>query len=389
MDNSWTNIKKKLSSQKNITSLGVANISGSAISAILWLYFGSVMEPSEYGELHYFIAIASVAQIFSLIGGSNAITVYAAKKIQIHTSLFLISLLVGLASTIFVLGYFLRFDVSILIFGYLIFELMNALLLGQKHYAKYSKFFVLQKSLMLILGISFFHLLGFDTILYGFALSFSPYLIIIFNEFRTVKINFDLLKTRSGFIINNYAISISGRIGSSIDKVIIAPLLGFTLLGNYSLALQLFVILLIIPSIIFKYILPEDSTGNSNKKLKQFLIILSVGLAISGMILSPYVIPSFFPKFVDAVEAFQIMSIAIIPTSIKLLYTSKFLSLEKSKFVLIGTIISSSIIIIGFLVFGPLYGIIALAVIFVLSDVSDAIFLFCMSKTKQFQNRIN
>ena len=248
---------------------------------------------------------------------------------------------------------------------------------------KYSKFFILQKALMLILGITFYHFFGPDTILYGLAISFSPYIIIILNEFRNTKIDFSLLKSRSGFIINNYAISISGRVGSSIDKVIIAPLLGFTLLGNYSLALQLFVVLLIIPSIIFKYILPEDSSGNPNKQLKKFLILLSVGLATCGIILSPLVIPTFFPKFVTAVDAFQIMSISIIPSSIVLIYTSKFLSLEKSKFILIGKIISSLIIIVGFLIFGPIFGIIALAIIFVLSDVSEAIFLFCISKTKK------
>ena len=103
MNDNWTNIKKKISSQKNITSLGISNISGSAISAIFWLYLGSVMEPSQYGELHYFIAIASLAQILSLFGSSNVLTVYVAKKIQIHTTLFLLSLLAGLASSIFVL----------------------------------------------------------------------------------------------------------------------------------------------------------------------------------------------------------------------------------------------------------------------------------------------
>ena len=383
MNDNWTNIKKKISSQKNITSLGISNISGSAISAIFWLYLGSVMEPSQYGELHYFIAIASLAQILSLFGSSNVLTVYVAKKIQIHTTLFLLSLLAGLASSIFVLVFFLRFDVSLLVFGYIIFELMNSVLLGQKYYAKYSKFFILQKSLMLTLGITFYHFFGPEAILYGLAISFSPYLIIILNEFRFTKIDFSLLKSRSGFIINNYAISISGRIGSSIDKVIIAPLLGFTLLGNYSLALQLFVVLLIIPSIIFKYILPEDSSGNPNKKLKQFLILLSIGLAISGITLSPYVIPTFFPKFVEAVDAFQIMSISIIPSSIVLIYTSKFLSLEKSKFILIGKVITSLIIIFGFLIFGPIYGIIALAIIFVLSDAFEALFLFCISKTRK------
>ena len=384
MDNYWTDFKEKIIGQKDLASIGFANIVGSGISAIFWLYLASVIEPAEYGEIHYFIAIAALAQIISLIGSSNVLTVYTAKKIKIQATFFFISILAAVASTIVIIVIFFRFDVGLLILGYIIFELVNAVLLGRKAYTEYSKYFLTQKTLMVILGIGFYYLIGFDGILYGFVLSFVPYIALIFREFKETKIDFSLLKSRKGFIANNYAMSISGRASSTIDKLVIAPLLGFALLGNYSLALQLFVILLIVPMIIYKYLLPQDASGQSNRKLRQVTIILSVGIAVLGIGLFPYIIPNFFPKFIDAIDAIQIMSIAIIPATITLLYTSKLLGMEKSKFVLITEIISTSALIVGFIILGPIFGVIGLASVFVLSVTLEATLLFCMTKIKKF-----
>ena len=384
MDNYWTDFKEKIIGQKDLASIGFANIVGSGISAIFWLYLASVIEPAEYGEIHYFIAIAALAQIISLIGSSNVLTVYTAKKIKIQATFFFISILAAVASTIVIIVIFFRFDVGLLVLGYVIFELVNAVLLGRKAYTEYSKYFLTQKTLMVILGIGFYYLIGFDGILYGFVLSFIPYTVLIFREFKETKIDFSLLKSRKGFIANNYAMSISGRASSTIDKLVIAPLLGFALLGNYSLALQLFVILLIVPMIIYKYLLPQDASGQSNRKLRQVTIILSVGIAVLGIGLFPYIIPNFFPKFIDAIDAIQIMSIAIIPATITLLYTSKLLGMEKSKFVLITEIISTSALIVGFIILGPIFGVIGLASVFVLSVTLEATLLFCMTKIKKF-----
>ena len=384
MDNYWTNFKEKIIGQKDLASIGFANIVGSGISAIFWLYLASVIEPAEYGEIHYFIAIAALAQIISLIGSSNVLTVYTAKKIKIQATFFFISILAAVASTIVIIVIFFRFDVGLLILGYIIFELVNAVLLGRKAYTEYSKYFLTQKTLMVILGIGFYYLIGFDGILYGFVLSFVPYIALIFREFKETKIDFSLLKSRKGFIANNYAMSISGRASSTIDKLVIAPLLGFALLGNYSLALQLFVILLIVPMIIYKYLLPQDASGQSNRKLRQVTIILSVGIAVLGIGLFPYIIPNFFPKFIDAIDAIQIMSIASIPATITLLYTSKLLGMEKSKFVLITEIISTSALIVGFIILGPIFGVMGLASVFVLSVTLEATLLFCITKIKKF-----
>ena len=383
MDNYWTELKKKIIGQKDLASIGFANIVGSGISAIFWLYLASVIEPAEYGEIHYFIAIAAFAQIISLVGSSNVLTVYTAKKIKIQATLFFISLLIGVVSTIVIIVIFFRFDAGLLVLGYVIFEMVNAVLLGRKAYTEYSKYFLTQKILMLVFGIGFYYLIGFDGILYGLVLSFVPYTVLIFREFKESRIDFSLLKSRKGFIINNYAMDISGRMGSSIDKLVVAPLLGFALLGNYSLALQFFIILYVIPTIIYKYLLPQDASGNPNNKLKQTAVLLSVAIAVFGVILFPHIIPNFFPKFIEAIEGIQIMSIGIVPAMLSLIYTSKLLSLEKSKFVLITKIIGTSSLIIGFIILGPIFGIIGLASVFVLTTVFEACFLFSVIKIKK------
>ena len=383
MDNYWTNFKKKIIGQKDLASIGFANIVGSGISAIFWLYLASVIEPTEYGEIHYFIAIAAFAQIISLVGSSNVLTVYTAKKIKIQATFFFISLLVAVVSAIVIIVIFFRFDAGLLVLGYVIFEMVNAVLLGRKAYTEYSKYFLTQKILMLVFGIGFYYLIGFDGILYGLVLSFVPYTVLIFREFKESRIDFSLLKSRKGFIANNYAMGISGRMGSSIDKLIVAPLLGFALLGNYSLALQFFIILYVIPTVIYKYLLPQDASGNPNNKLKQTAVLLSVAIAIFGVILFPHIIPNLFPKFIEAIEAIQIMSIAIIPAMFSLIYTSKLLGLEKSKFVLISKIIATSSLIIGFIILGPIFGIIGLASVFVSVSIFEASFLFSINKIKK------
>ena len=383
MDDYWTNFKNKIIGQKDLVSIGFANIVGTGISAIFWLYLASVIEPTEYGEIHYFIAIAAFAQIISLVGSSNVLTIYTAKKIKIQATLFFISLLIAAVSTIVIIVIFFRFDAGLLVLGYVIFEMVNAVLLGRKAYTEYSKYFLTQKILMLVFGIGFYYLIGFDGVLYGLVLSFVPYTVLIFREFKESRIDFSLLKSRKGFIVNNYAMDISGRMGSSIDKLVVAPLLGFALLGNYSLALQFFIILYVIPTVIYKYLLPQDASGNLNNKLKQTAVLLSVAIAVFGVILFPHVIPNFFPKFIEAIEAIQIMSIAIIPAMFSLLYTSKLLGLEKSKFVLISKIIATSSLIIGFIILGPIFGIIGLASVFVSVSIFEASFLFSINKIKK------
>ena len=380
MTNYWNVIKNKLLKEDGIVSVGFSDIVGSGIAAVFWLYIASVMNPDTYGEIHYFIAIAGMAQIISMLGSSHVLTVYSAKKENIQSTLFLLSIIPTIISCIIIIMIFNRFDAGLLAVGYVVFESVNSVILGRKFYRKYAKMILIQKSLTVFLGISFLYTFGTDGIIFALALTFIPHLIIFIKEFQNTKINFGLLKPRKNFIINNYVMMLTGGFGGQIDKLILAPLLGFSLLGNYSLALQIFTILVIFSSIVFKYLLPQDASGVSNRNLKKLTIIVAIGISIFGILVLPKLITLFFPKFIEAVDAIAIMSIAVIPEAITVLYSSKMLGKEKSKFVLIAKLIDYAIVIIGFILLGPILGIVGLAIIVVIAITAQASFLAIVDK---------
>ena len=364
---------------KGIFSIGLTDIVGTAISAIFWFFLATMIEPNEFGEIFYFLGIAGIVSYISLIGTQNTIIVYVAKKIKIQSTLYLLSLIVAGISSIVIIMILYRVDVSLILLGYVINTLALGELLGKKLYISYSRYFLIQKILTLVLGLGFYYLFGIQGIIFALALSYIAYIVRVYKGFKESKIDFSLLKSRGGFIVNNYALVLAQGSKTHLDKLIIAPLLGFSLLGNYALALQMIGIMLIFTTIVFKYTLAEDASGIPNKKLKKMSLIISVGIAILGITLSPIIIPEFFPKYVDTVDAIQIMSIGVISATITTIYSSKFLGAEKSKFVIISKIISLIILISGMIILGSILGIIGLAISFVLASFAEAIALFLIN----------
>ena len=86
-------IKNKLQNENGIISIGFSDIIGSGVASIFWLYIASVIEPGDYGEIHYFLGIAGMAHIFSMIGSSHALTVFSAKEEKSQSTLFLLSII--------------------------------------------------------------------------------------------------------------------------------------------------------------------------------------------------------------------------------------------------------------------------------------------------------
>ena len=371
---------KNLEGLKNLAPIGIGDSIGIGISAIFWFYLASLAEVEEFGELHYFIGIAGIAFTFALLGTQHSITVYTAKNVKINSTLFLISIVGGVIATFVIFSIFFRFDVGFLLLGYIINELGIGYLLGKKAFVSYSKFILVQKTLTFTLGISFFYIFGIEGIILALALSYSHFLIIIVKGFRDSKINFSLLKSKSDFLINNYVYHLSGGLRGNIDRLIIGPLLGFTMLGNYAMSLQFFGVLMIFSTIAFKYLLPQDASGGSNIKLKKGIVILSLGVSVSGLLLLPEVIPILFPKYISAVEAIRIMSLSVFPGTITMIYTSKFLALERSRIVLGSSAIALITQVSFILILGPILGIIGVAISFLANSVASSIFLVSVNK---------
>mgnify|MGYP001410278748 FL=1 len=368
-------IIKKL---KDIGAIGGGDIFGSMMSAVFWFFLASQIEPEQYGEIFWFLGIAGIFSTIALFGTVNTITVYTAKKVKIQSTLYAISLLASVILSLIVIVIFPSFytiDVGIILIAYVINTLAIGDLLGRKQYTTYSKYILVQKGLTLGLGFLFYFLFGYEAIIFALAISYVFFIKRIYLVFQEMKINLKLVKEKIGFITNNYfAFLLSGAIGGQVDKIIVAPLLGFAILGNYSLALQVINIMMIMPSIFYKYLLPEEATGTKNKQVKIIIIIFSIFMSILGIFIAPILIESFFPKFVEAIDAIKIMSLVVVPGSISLILESQFLGNEKSKIVMIGTGISLAILTSGMIILGSWIGISGVAWSLVLATTVKTIF---------------
>ncbi len=381
MNNNWNKIKNIASGLKGLATIGVADIVGNAISAIFWFYMAIVLGAHSYGQVSYLLAAGSVSSTISMIGGMNVLSVYTAKKVKIESSVFLISLVGAIVTSIVVFEIFSNFGVSIYVLGAVISLLASSEILGKKLYKSYSTYLVIQKILMAGLGIGFYYLLGPNGLILGIALSFFPYCARIYKGFKESKIDFSLLKTRLGFIMNSYFLNLISAFGGSVDKLIIAPTLGFSLLGNYQLGIQFLAIAAVVPAIVYKYTLPHDASGILNIKLKKMAVLLSIALTLVGITLSPIVVPALFPKYNEAVTIIQIISLSLVPLSVTYSYQSKFLGLEKSKIVLTAQVIYLVTQVIAIIILGKIFGINGVAVALVLSIAAESIFYIVTNRS--------
>ena len=365
---------------KDISTIGVASIAGSGIAAIFWIYLAALMGAENYGELAFYISIASVATSISFIGGPAAITVLVAKKIKIESTIYFLSITASIISGIVLYIAFTNIGLSIYVLGAVIYNLSVSELLGRKRYREYSIYFTLQKILFVILALALYYMIGPDGVLIGIGLSFMPFLIQIYSGFRNHSISFQLLKTKWKFVTNNFFIDLSVVLNNQVDRLIIGPMFGFVILGNYYLAIQVLMVLTLVPEIVRKYTIPEDSSGVNTTKIKIITVGFSFVLAAIGILVVPQILPIFFSEYNESVELIPLISLTIIPATISGLYNSKFLAHEKSNYVVIINIVSTIVLISGVFILGQFLGVIGLAYSFLLSNIVKAVFYFCLTK---------
>ena len=372
---------------KGLTAIGVSETIGTSATALFWFFLASIIPPDQYGEIFFYLGIASIASSAVLFANKNTIIVYISKNIQLQNTLYIITLGGTFVASLVVMIVFFRIDVGFVLVAYVFNSLALGELLGKKSFSFHSKNVLLQKFLVVILGVSFFYIFGVDGILYAIGLSYSSYLILVFKSLNRTPLNFPLLKQHIGFVSNNYSVGLLQITKSQIDKLIIPTILSFSILGHYALALQIMTAMNLFSNIIFKFILPYDASGEPNTKIKFLTIIISVIISILGISLTPIVLPILFPQYIDAMLAIQIMSITVIPTSITFIFTSQFLGMEKSRYVMLSKFCSMIVISVGMIILGSLYGIQGLAISYLVANSLDAILLFLLSKYEKSKSK--
>ena len=368
---------------KKFGPVAISDVISGILGSVFWFYLATMLTTNDYGEIQFFISIAGLGAGFALIANSNTITVFEIKKRGLTGILFLISLLAGAIVCLVLFIIYSRFDIVILTFGILSGEMIIGYFLGKKLFSKYAIMWISQKVLMLILGIGFYFIIGIEGIIYGIGISYSLFVIIILKNLKESTSDFSLIKKNYGFVINNYGTRLVVYARRNLDKIIIMPILGFEMLGVYALALQVYFIMMVFASISSKFLVFSNASRINSNKLKIILLALSIIFSLLGIFVAPEIIPILFPNFSDAIEIIPILSLAVIPNTVVIIYSAKFLGNEKSKFVLIGSIINAATYLVLLSIFSSVSSLVGVSISFLIGSILNAGFLVIMSKKYQ------
>ena len=135
----WDKYKKE-KGIRNLSKIGFANIIGAIISAIFWFYLAPVLGTESYGQVGYFISIASIAGVISLFGAGRILLVYRPKGVEIQGAISTIAIVGSIIISVILYFLFNQIGISVYVIGYVIFGLVIGDTLGQKFYQKYFNF---------------------------------------------------------------------------------------------------------------------------------------------------------------------------------------------------------------------------------------------------------
>ena len=371
---------------KNFSYVGIARIATVGLQALFYLLFAAFLDPEVYGELSVILALAATFSTSSIFGLNISLQVFRAKNKSIVCdqmgTLFLI-----LTTCAAIILLFIEPIAALLCVTLSFFTLNQSNLLGLKKYKKFMFYSILKSVAFFVIPIVLYFVFDIYGIILGMAISnFLGSLPILKN----LKVrSFFELKNIYKVLVHNFGVTMGARLPTMVDKLAIAPLFGFFIVGIYQFNFQVFTALAILPGILSTYLVTEESSGKSHRKLTSIVIITSIVLAIIAIFLAPILVPIFYPKYVEGIQALQILLLAIIPGSLTAIFMPKLLAKESTKIGYVSILrIGSLLIFIA--VFGELFGLIGLSLAVLLSVTISLIFLyFIYRKSLSTENNIN
>lgn len=373
-------------SSQNFLFVVIGRYSGAGLQAIFYFIFASFLIPEEYGKLSYFIAISGTFSIVALFGLNSSATIFQAKQErslvnQINTLSFITA---GIAAIILI-----PFNIYAAILSLAIsFFIMNQHnLLGLKKYKIFMFNSILKGSSIIILPLLFYFAFDLPGILIGLLIG---NFIASYDYLKNLSLkidSFSQLRKKFGILFHNFGVDLSSKLPKNIDKLLIMPILGFTNVGIYQLNLQILLALELLPSSLHSYLLSEESSGKKHQKVILYVIIASTALTFISIIISPYFINQFFPKYSDGIFSLQILLVSLIPLSLIAILSAKLQVLESKKVGFSAPIrIGSLLILIATI--GNWYGLIGLSAAVLISVILHVIFLAFLFKSTQNRKKL-
>ena len=231
-----------------------------SLGALLWLYLTSRLNATEFGDLNYDIAIATIMTAVGTLGFDTTLTTFVAKGTtrMIYEATFL-TLLTSIILSVTIFMFFSSLSVVILLIGMLFYTLIDSEYLGKHEFKKYMYIRVAQRLITLVSVPLLYEMFSLEGAVYGFAFSYIAFSYLFFNRLRKIRISVSTLVPIRGFFINSYILGLSRILPYFLDKLIIAPLFGLAIVGYYQFGVQLLTLTSIIPVISYSVYLTKSS----------------------------------------------------------------------------------------------------------------------------------
>lgn len=363
--------------ERDFLFIASGNLGASILGAIFWLLIANILKPAEYGETNYYTAIATLGSVIVILGLNNTITTVSAKGESSEIRNEIVNLMIingGIVGIAIFLLYWMP-TISMLTIGLAFFLVHTAEILGLQNHKRYALLLIAQRATQLSISIILYFFLGVQGILLGMSISFLIFGVHLIRKLDSLSISFQNLRSRSKFIMHSFSLELARNVSVISDKLIIAPIFGYAVLGAYQLGAQFLVMGGVVPSIFYFYLLPREASRKKTSNLLLYGVTIAVVLFIMAYFLLPYVIKWLFPSFRDSIFSAQIISAGIIPLSISLILSAKFLARETSSPVFFGAMIFVSTQILLSITLGRVAGIVGLSLAMVLSLSAEAAYL--------------
>jgi O-antigen/teichoic acid export membrane protein len=351
--------------EKGLAYVSLGNAVYIALSAILWLYLASQLDPTAYGEINYEVSVVTILTSIGIMGFDTTIPALVARgtlKVE-QESISLILLSAVTISTILVV-IFNSISMAVLLTGMLFFTWVSVDYLGRHEFKNYMIIMALQRGLSLASVPLLYSVFSIDGAIYGWGISYLVLSAPFFKMIKKFTLTFFTVVKIKSYFIHAYLLGIAKALPYFIDKVIIMPLFGASTVGYYQLGIQISMVTYIIPVVLYSYLLPKQAAGNEDlAKVKWLGIFASIFLTLLLFFTLPYIIVNYFPNFEAGLTAARITVFSSIPISISSIYNSNFMAKGESRPVVIG---------IGIFVSIQFFLIIYLGNIFYLSGISLA-----------------
>jgi len=368
-------VKRLLREDVGLVYVALGGVGSAFLGALFWFFLAAVLEVSSYGLVNYYLSLAGIFAALGAMGLDTAVTTFLAKGENVLYEANSLALISGLVLA-FILSVF-HWSLGILSAAMLFFGMTVAELLGRRMYRECALLSIGARLLQITSSLFLYFKLGLTGVVLGSFLGFLAFSYRYFLFLRNFTLKINSLREKRGFILHAYGSNlIGGTLPNQLDKIVVGSLFGYYTLGLYQLGFQFFTFLSVIPSSLYQYLLPEESSGVSKRELKLAGLGLAAAAAFAVYVVSPHLIGKLFPAFTGSIPIVQLMSLAVIPSAAAAMLAASLLAEGKSRPVFAASVVFTASLIAGLVVLGSTVGVMGLAFALIAAKTIQAIYLF-------------